>query len=82
MGFSITEVEAKGIEVDYIFKLDTLGSHLEECISTITPVIDCLPNFKHIYTPNNISSYYNVLKRKYEANKSAWINRGKLWQIN
>jgi len=75
MGYSITEVEAKGIKVDYIFKLDTLDEHLRECISTIVPVIDCLPNFKHIYEPTNISTFYNRLKRRYESNKSAWKNR-------
>ena len=82
MEYHLTDKEVKGINVDYIFTLDTLDNHFEECISSITPIIDGLSNFKHLYEPKSITDYYSRLKRKYEVNKYHWKNRGKLWQIN
>ena len=82
MGYNITDKEAKGIKVDMIFKLDTLDNHLEDCISTITPIIDVLSEYKHLYEPKAITDYYGRLKRKYEARKCEWLNMGKLWQTN
>jgi len=82
MEYHITDNEAKDINVDFVFKLDTLSNHLDECISTITPLIDVLSHFKHLYEPQSIEDYYSRLKRKYESNRCAWINRGELWQIN
>jgi len=82
MEYSLTDTEAKDIDVEVIFKLDTLQNHIEEGISIITPLIGVLSEFKHIYKPNTITDYYSRLKRNYEARKSEWLNRGKLWQIN
>lgn len=80
MEYYLEKKEAKNIEVDFIFKLDTLDNHLEECTSIISPIIDALPNFKHLYEPNNIKDYYERLKRNYESKKSAWMHREKIWQ--
>tara|TARA_R110001599_G_scaffold347011_1_gene572871 strand:+ start:15676 stop:15924 length:249 start_codon:yes stop_codon:yes gene_type:complete len=80
MEYYLTNKEAKDVNVDYIFKLDTLENHLEECTSILTPILDALPNFKHLYEPNNIKDYYDTLKRNYESKRSEWVNRGKLWQ--
>ena len=35
MEYSLGKKEAKNIKVDYIFKLDTLENHLQECVSVI-----------------------------------------------
>jgi|TARA_R110000796_G_scaffold46483_3_gene112320 hypothetical protein len=80
MEYNLEKKEAKNIEVDFIFKLDTLDNHLNECTSIISPVIDALPMFKHLYEPKNIKDYYDRLKRNYESKKSAWMHREKIWQ--
>ncbi|QDP57694.1 MAG: hypothetical protein Unbinned6486contig1001_9 [Prokaryotic dsDNA virus sp.] len=80
MEYSITNKKAKNIKVDYIFKLDTLDNHLEECISIISPLLDVLPEYRHIYTPSKIEDYYGRLKRNYEVQKCKWKHREKLWQ--
>lgn len=82
MEYSVTNKEAKNINVDVIFKLDTLNNHFEECLSVIPIVIEVLPEYKHLYKAKNIEDYYGQLKRLYESKKCEWINRGKLWQIN
>jgi len=80
MEYNLTDTEAKNIDVDFIFRLDTLENHLEECTSIITPILDALPDFKYLYEPNNITDYYGRMKRNYESKKSAWLHREKLWQ--
>ena len=82
MEYTITDTEAKGINVDVIYKIDALDNHIEEGISIITPIIDVLSEFKHIYEPKAILDYYSRLKRNYEARKSEWLNREELWQTN
>jgi len=82
MEYRITNKKAKGVNVDVIFKLDTLSNHLEDCVSVIPILIEVLPEYKHLYTPNKIEDYYSRLKRRYESKKCEWINRGKLWQTN
>jgi len=80
MGYTITEEEAKNINVDVIFKIDTLDNHMNECISIIPAILDVLPEFKHLYEPNNIQDYYDKLKRNYESRLCEWKNREPLWQ--
>tara|TARA_R110000744_G_scaffold134922_3_gene244228 strand:+ start:4907 stop:5155 length:249 start_codon:yes stop_codon:yes gene_type:complete len=82
MEYSLGKKEAKNIKVDYIFKLDTLENHLQECVSVIIPTINALPKYKHLYTPKNITDYYGKIKRLYESKKCEWLNRGELWQKN
>jgi hypothetical protein len=82
MEYTITDTEAKNIDVELIFKLDALDNHMQEGISIITPLIDVLSDFKYIYEPKAILDYYSRLKRNYEARKSEWLNREKLWQTN
>jgi|14_taG_2_1085336.scaffolds.fasta_scaffold01250_9 hypothetical protein len=80
MEYNLTDTEVKNIDVDFIFKLDTLENHLEECTSIIPPILDALPDFKYLYEPNNITDYYSRMKRNYESKKSAWMHREMLWQ--
>lgn len=80
MEYTLTDKKPTNIDVDFIFKIDTLDNHLEECISVIVPTLEVLPNFKHLYEPNVIQDYYDKLKRNYEAKLCAWKNRGELWQ--
>ncbi len=81
MEYTLTDKVAKDINVDFIFRLDTLNNHLEECTSIVIPIIDALPSFKHLYEPNNVTDYYGRMKRNYESKKSAWLHRQKIWQI-
>jgi len=80
MEYNLTDTEVKNIDVDFIFKLDTLENHLEECTSIIPSILDALPDFKYLYKPNNIKDYYSRMKRNYESKKSAWMHREMLWQ--
>ena len=80
MEYHITKKTAKKINPEYIFKTDTLSNHLDECISIIPPLLDALPNFKHIYKATNITDYYGRLKRLYETKRCEWYNRGSLWK--
>jgi len=82
MEYSVTNKEAKNIKPELIFKLDTLNNHLEECISIITPLLERLSDYKHLYERRTIEDYYGRLKRRYEAKKCEWLNRKKLWQTN
>jgi len=82
MEYSITDTDAKNINVDVIFKLDTLNNHFEECISIITPIAELVEDFKHLYQPKDIKDYYGKLKWKYESRKCEWKNRGELWQTS
>ena len=80
MGYKVTNKEAKNINVEFIFKIDTLDNHLHECISIIPALLDVLPDYKHLYEPKCIEDYYDRLKRMYESRKCEWKNRQPLWQ--
>jgi hypothetical protein len=82
MEYSITNKEAKNINVDFIFKLDTLNNHFEESISIIIPITELIEDFKHLYEPRNIQDYYGRMKYRYESRICEWKNRKKLWQTS
>tara|TARA_R110000744_G_scaffold106225_2_gene202456 strand:+ start:10804 stop:11046 length:243 start_codon:yes stop_codon:yes gene_type:complete len=75
MEYHITNKEAVNIKVEYIFKLDSLQNHMNECIGKIRPIISVLPDYKHLYKQSIISTFYNRLERMYEVNKLKWKYR-------
>jgi hypothetical protein len=82
MGYKITSKKAENINVDFIFKLDTLSNHFEESISIIIPISELIEDFKHLYEPKNIKDYYDRIKWRYESRRCEWKNRKKLWQTS